>query len=86
MEEKQEESSDSQVLVKGDAIEDIGQTFDLLQQYVQEDIPFKYEIKGTYLSKDLINKYIAEKEVQGCTSFSCIYRELFDMHVLEERP
>ena len=53
MEEKQEESSDSQVLVKGDAIEDIGQTFDLLQQYIQEYIPFRSASKGTFFFEGL---------------------------------
>ena len=74
------------MLVKGDSIEDLVQKFDLLQQYSQEDIPFIYASKGTYLCRYRINKYITEMEVQGCTSFSCIYRDLFDMHELDDRP
>ena len=35
VEDKQDESSDSQVLVKGDAIEYLGQKIELMQQYIQ---------------------------------------------------
>ena len=86
VEDKHEESSDLQVLLKGDAIEYLGQTFELLHQYIQEGLIFRYASKGTYLSRDWIDKYLTEMEVQGCISFSCIYREFFDMHALEERP
>ena len=58
----------------------------MLQKYIQEDIPFRYASKGTYFFMDWIQMYIIEMEVQRCTSFSCIYREFFDMHALEERP
>ena len=52
VEDKHEESFDLQVFVKGDAIEDLGKTFEMLQQYIQEYIPFRYASKGTYLSMD----------------------------------
>ena len=35
---------------------------------------------------DWLDKYITKMESQGCTSFSSIYKELFDMHSSEERP
>ena len=47
VEENHEEGAYFQLLVEGYAIEDIGQTSNLLQQYIQEDIPFIYASKGT---------------------------------------
>ena len=58
VEDKHEESSYLQVWVNGDVIEDLGQTFDLLHQYIQESIPFMSASKGTYLSMDWIDKYM----------------------------
>ena len=55
-EDEHEESSNLQVLVKGDSIEDLGQTFELLQKYIREDIPFISRSKGTYFSMDWIDK------------------------------
>ena len=64
VEDGHEEISDLKVLVKGYAIEDLVQTFELLQQYIQEYIPFIYASKRTYLFVDWIDKYITEMEVQ----------------------
>ena len=42
--------------------------------------------KGDCMSMDWVDKYIIEMNDQGCTRISCIGKELFGMHILEERP
>ena len=75
-ENEHEEIFDLQVLVKGDAIEYLGQTFELLQQYIQEDIPFKSTSKDTYFSIDWTCEYIVDMDIQGCTSLAFLRRRI----------
>ena len=62
VEDKHEESFNFQVLVKGDEIEYLSHTFDLLHQYIQEDIPFRSVSKGMHFSMDWIDNYITKME------------------------
>ena len=60
VEDEHEESFDLQVLVNENVVEDVGQTFVLLEKWIQEDMPFRYWSKYTYFSMDWIYKYITE--------------------------
>ena len=42
--------------------------------------------KGDCTSIDWVDKYIIEMNDQGCTRIAWIGKELFDIHILEERP
>ena len=86
MEDEDEKSSDLQVLVKEDTIEYIDHTLVSFQKYIQEDIPFIYTRKYTYLYNYWISEYIVGIETQGCTSVACKCKEIFLRHDLEEGP
>ena len=58
VEDEHEESFDLQVSVKWDFIEYLGQNFDLLYKYIQENIPIIYTSENTYVSMDWTNNYI----------------------------
>ena len=53
---------------------------------IDENMTFESTKRADYIFKELIYKYIIEMEDQGCTKLSCVSREWFDMHSLEERP
>ena len=83
VDDEHEKSSDLQVLVKEDTIEYIDQTLVSLQNYIQQDIPFRFARKYTYLSKDWINEYIVEIGNQGFQSLACKCKDFFPMLDLE---
>ena len=58
----------------------------LAREKVFEGMLIELKIKCDCLFMDWVDKYIAEMKDQGCTRLACIGKELFDMHILGERP
>ena len=92
VEDKHEEGTNLQMLVKIYDGENLGQAFIEIEMKdevfldtgnMAEDIPIESTRKKYYLFMDWVDKYITEIEDQGCTRIACISRGLFDMHTLK---